>query len=255
MLSLVTLCSNSAARLGAAARALAPLARRAASGGCAFAAAGRTLAGAVQRFSAGAGTMARGGEASQPAPLRQLGAGAAAGASAFERTVCAAAAEAPRELSPPYCALRLRKFAAQIKEKRERLKRKQDWATSRLHESAGVVRKREDEVTMYDLLRQRCQLAGDAAGVASYEAKMNQAAKDLHAEQNHREYMRVHIWQPDVDKYAAELADLERSYNMLRAYAAERYGADWERPYAKLCDDVLRQQAREWRSAEAPPSK
>ena len=145
MLPLVTFRLNSAARLGAAARALIPLARHAASGGCAFAAAGRALAGAAQRRCAGAGTVARGCGALQRAPLRQLGAAASAGACAFVRTSCAAAAEVPRQPSPPHCARRLRELAAQMKEKREELKRAQDWATKRCRRrlpSSGVGRTR-----------------------------------------------------------------------------------------------------------------
>ena len=108
---------------------------------------------------------------------------------------------------------------------------------------------------MYDLLRQRSQRAGDVAGVASYDAKIRHAAEKLRAEIEHRDYMLARVWQHDVDTCAEELADLQRTHDMLREYALETFGAGFESQYAKLSDDKLRQQAREWRSAEAQPSK
>lgn len=70
-------------------------------------------------------------------------------------------------------------------------------------------------------------------------------------------FMLKNHWQPDVDKCSDELAQLQRTHRLLSEYVREQHGAEW---LAKvdcklLSNDELHRQAREWRSAEAPPSK
>ena len=202
--------------------------------------------------------MVRGVAVSRRVPLRACGAAAAAGAVTFFAAPSVATAEAAEPgLSPPECVLHLRDLAAKIASARTRLTEQQEYVARRESSYRDSMRNYRHELALYAMCRSRCASAGDAAGVALYEAKVSKTNELLQQEQSTLKTMRENHWQPDVDKCSDELAQLQRTHRLLSEYVREQHGAEWLAKVDSklLSNDQLHKQAREWRSAEAPPSK
>ena len=143
-----------------------------------------------------------------------------------------------------------------MKDKREQRTSVQQYADRVCNEALAAVQLCEERLAMCAFLRARCDSAGDAACVVRHDAEASATAEALREAKDKLEACRGrYSFQAAADTLAAEVAELERAYDLMREYALQRHGADWERPYTKLSDDKLREQVRAWRSPEAPPSK
>lgn len=129
--------------------------------------------------------MVRGVAVPRRVPLRACGAAAAAGAVTLFATPSVAAAEAAEpELSPPECVLKLRDLVAKIARARTRLTKEQEYVARRKSSYITCLREYEQQLALYAMCRSRCASAGDAAGVAQYEAEVRKTKELMKDEQS-----------------------------------------------------------------------
>ena len=245
-----------------AARAFFAAVPRCERGHCSAAAPPRNVRGRIVAVAARGADASKGVEttARDGVPRRALLRGwtAAAGACLVSAFLPFAGEAGALELTPPLCTLMLRKLALMLKEERTKLEVVQEMVRDDVEAAKTVVAKCEEAITLFDVLRAKCERAGDAAGAQHYaqrvasiqEKQLPEAQADLQAASTTG-------WRQDkLRAIMADVEELERSYKLLREYMQQQPdGAAWlakaDLPQTELSDEMLREQARTWRKPEA----
>jgi hypothetical protein len=187
-----------------------------------------------------------------------------AAAAAAERSVApassAAAAVQPPELAPSLCALKLRALEGEVGARQ----RQNDFAQTELRKALdaaeALVARKEEELTLPQVLAAQCASAGDAAAAAEFEHDARVAQRALADAQARLQEERSTGWpQRYANITARELAASERTYEALRVYTQARHGAQWvaksKVPESVLSDDALRAEARAWNAGKAQAAR
>ena len=111
---------------------------------------------------------------------------------------------------------------------------------------------------MFDVLRAKCERAGDAAGTQHYARRVASIQQEeLPEAQADLQAASTTGWRQDKLRTAmTDAEELGRSYELLREYTLQQPdGAAWlakaDLPQTELSDEMLREQARTWRRPEA----
>ena len=231
-------------------------------GPCSAAAAPRSLRGRIVAVAARGADASKGvlTTAHYAVPRRALLRGwtAAAGACLVSAFFTFAGDAGALELTPPLCTLLLRKLALLLKQNRSTLEVVQEWVRVDVEAAKTGVAKCEEAIALFDVLRAKCERAGDAACAQHYASRVESIQQhELLEARAELEAVSTTGWRQDRLRIAlADAEELGRSYELLREYMLQQPdGAAWvakaDLPQTELSDEMLREQARTWRRPEA----